>query len=160
MCCRGRNNDLCNNYTIPCSNNQLCRYTFLQEPCGSVSVTRTGTAGGTYTSSPAGLTIDGTTGAITPGSSTAGTYTVTYTLAAGGGCSLVTATTSVTITAVPTATISYATPFCTSLSTPQAVTLTGTGAYTGGTFSSPAGLTIDAQQGLLHQVPVRLVPIQ
>jgi hypothetical protein len=57
-------------------------------------------------------------------------------------------TTSVTITAVPTATISYAgTPFCTSVSTPQSVTLTGTGAYTGGTYSSTAGLTIDPSTG-------------
>ena len=44
------------------------------------SVTRTGTGGGTYTAAPAGLTINAVTGAITPSSSTAGTYTVTYTL--------------------------------------------------------------------------------
>ena len=149
MCCCGRNNDLCNNYTIPAATISYAGTPFCKSLAGSVSVTRIGTAGGTYTSSPAGLTIDGTTGAITPGSSTAGTYTVTYTLAAAGGCSLVTATTSVTITAVPTATISYATPLCTSLSTPQAVTLTGTGAYTGGTFSSTAGLTIDASTGAI-----------
>ena len=48
------------------------------------------------------------TGAITPSSSTAGTYTVTYTMAAAGGCGAQTATTSVTITTLPAATISYA----------------------------------------------------
>jgi gliding motility-associated-like protein len=65
-------------------------------------VTRTGTSGGRY-SSVAGLTINATSGAITPGSSTAGTYTVTYTMAATGGCGAVTATTSVTITGIPVA---------------------------------------------------------
>ena len=70
-------------------------------------VTQTGTAGGTY-SSTAGLTINAATGAITPSTSTAGTYTVTYTMAAGGGCAAQTATTSVTITALPVATFSYA----------------------------------------------------
>ena len=79
------------------------------------AVTQTGTAGGTY-SSTAGLTINAATGAITPSTSTAGTYTVTYTMAAAGGCAAQTATTSVTITTLPAATISYAgTPFCSSL---------------------------------------------
>ena len=112
------------------------------------SVTFTGTTGGTY-SSTVGLTIDATTGAITPSTSTAGNYVVTYTMAAANGCPLQTATTSVTITAAPTATITYVgTPFCTNNATAQAVTFTGTsGAFTGGTFSSTAGLTIDATTG-------------
>ena len=71
--------------------------------CTSVStpqtVIRTGTAGGTYTASPATLTIDAVTGAITPSTSTAGTYTVTYTIAAAGGCSAVTATATITVNA-------------------------------------------------------------
>ena len=118
--------------------------------CNSVAtpqaVTRTGTTGGTY-SSTAGLTINASTGAITPSTSTAGTYTVTYTIAASGGCSEVTATASVTITTAPAATISYAgTPFCTSVATPQAVTRTGTA---GGTYSSTVGLTIDAATGAI-----------
>ena len=105
--------------------------------------------GGTY-SSTAGLSIDGTTGAITPSTSTPGIYTVTYTIPASAGCASVPVTTSVTITAIPTATISYAgTPFCTSLATAQAVTLTGTGAYTGGTYSSTAGLSIDGTTGAI-----------
>jgi len=72
--------------------------------------------------------------------STAGTYTVTYTIPASSGCLPFPVTTSVIITAVPTAAINYAgSPFCSSLATPQPVTLTGTGAYTGGTYSSAAG---------------------
>jgi hypothetical protein len=113
----------------------------------AVSLTGTGGyTGGTY-SSTAGLTINASTGEITPGSSTAGTYLVTYTIAATGGCAVVTATTSVTITALPTASISYSgSPWCTSASV-QVVSLTGTGGYTGGTFSSTVGLTINATTG-------------
>src|SRR6266540_905429 len=105
------------------------------------SVTLTGTGaftGGTYSASPAGLSIDAGTGAITPSSSTAGTYTVTYTIPASDGCAAVPVTTSVTITAVPTATISYAgTPFCKSASNPFP---TFSGGGVAGTFSSTAGL--------------------
>ena len=112
-------------------------------------VTLTGTTGGTY-SSTAGLTIDATTGAITASTSTAGTYTVTYTMAAANGCPLQTTTTTVTITLAPTATITYATPFCSNNATAQAVTFSGTaGAYTGGTFTSTVGLTINATTGAI-----------
>jgi hypothetical protein len=62
------------------------------------SVTMTGTLGGTFTASPAGISINASTGEITPATSTSGTYLVTYTIAASGGCSEVTATSSVTIT--------------------------------------------------------------
>jgi Ig-like domain CHU_C associated/PKD-like domain/Secretion system C-terminal sorting domain len=111
---------------------------------GIATVTQTGTAGGTYTAVPAGLTINAATGAVTLGTSTPGTYTVTYTIAAGGGCPVVTATASITITSAPSATISYAgTPYCsTDLTAP--VTRTGTA---GGTYSSTAGLTINAATG-------------
>ncbi len=106
----------------------------------------TGTAGGTYTA-PLGLTLDAVTGDIMPGSSAAGTFIVTYTIDASGGCDAVIATTSVTITAQPTASISYASsPFCFSLATPQAVTLVGT---TGGEYTAPAGLSINASTGAI-----------
>ncbi|MBK8520202.1 MAG: hypothetical protein IPL54_04740 [Chitinophagaceae bacterium] len=42
-------------------------------------MTQTGTTGGTY-SSTAGLTINATNGDVTLGTSTPGTYTVTYTI--------------------------------------------------------------------------------
>ncbi len=109
------------------------------------SVTVNGTAGGTFSASPAGLTIDAGTGAITPSTSALGTYTATYTIAAGGGCSAVSTTTTVTVNASPAATISYAgSPYCSNVSAAQAVTFTGT---TGGTFSSTAGLSINAATG-------------
>jgi hypothetical protein len=118
---------------------------------GVQTVTLTGTGaytGGTYSVSPAGLTIDATTGQIDPATSTAGIYTVTYTTPVSGGCAAVTATASVTVTALPTAAISYTgSPWCTTVGA-QAATLTGTNAYTGGTYSvSPAGLTINATTG-------------
>jgi gliding motility-associated-like protein len=118
----------------------------------SQNVTITGTnayTGGTYSATPTGLSIDANTGAITPSASTANTYTVTYTIPASGGCAAVPVTTSVTITAVPTASISYASPFCISNSTPQNVTITGTGAYTGGTYSGTPGLSIDSNTGAI-----------
>ncbi|MBK8495754.1 MAG: hypothetical protein IPL50_12660 [Chitinophagaceae bacterium] len=78
------------------------------------------------------------------GTSTPGTYTVTYTIAAGSGCPVVTATTSITITNLPAATISYAgSPYCQNAGT---ATVTRTGAA-GGVYSSTAGLSINAATG-------------
>ncbi|PWS29864.1 hypothetical protein DF947_21235 [Pedobacter paludis] len=108
------------------------------------SVTLTGQTGGTYTALPAGLTIDATSGAITPSSSTTGTYTVTYTFT-NGTCPN-TATASVTINALPTATIAYpATPYYATGTAAVVQTGQGAGTYT----SSPAGLSINASTGLV-----------
>ena len=74
----------------------------------SVPATLSGTGAflsGTYTSD-AGLSINAVTGIINPGLSTAGTYTVTYTIPASGGCPEVITTTSVVILPSPTASIS------------------------------------------------------
>jgi gliding motility-associated-like protein len=48
-------------------------------PVGSANPTITGAAGGTYTSTPAGLSINASTGVINLAVSTPNTYTVTYT---------------------------------------------------------------------------------
>ncbi|MCX6225779.1 MAG: hypothetical protein NTV01_13680, partial [Bacteroidia bacterium] len=72
------------------------------------SVTLTGTGaytGGFYTALPTGLTINASTGEIVPGTSTPGTYTVTYTIPASGGCPAVPVITPVTIETVTAATI-------------------------------------------------------
>ena len=117
---------------------------------GSVNVTFSGTTGGTYASTPAGLSLNSTDGTITPSSSTGGTYAVTYTVAPFGGCAVFTITKSITITTLPTVTISYGgSPFCKSLAT-QSVSISGTGAYTGGAYTaSPAGLTINSTNGTI-----------
>ncbi|MEE9438522.1 MAG: DUF11 domain-containing protein, partial [Saprospiraceae bacterium] len=58
---------------------------------GTVNVTQTGQAGGTY-SSTAGLVIDGVTGDINLGASTAGAYVITYSFSNINGCSNTTTT--------------------------------------------------------------------
>ncbi len=55
-----------------------------------------------------GLSIDAGTGVITPSTSTPGTYTITYTIAAAGGCNAISTTTSVTINPLPAVSISTA----------------------------------------------------
>ncbi|HRP83001.1 MAG TPA: hypothetical protein PLY76_13995, partial [Flavobacteriales bacterium] len=45
---------------------------------GTLSVTQTGTPGGSYSATPAGLALNATTGEIDLATSSAGTYTVTY----------------------------------------------------------------------------------
>ncbi len=98
--------------------------------------TVTGVAGGTFTSSPAGLSINAATGTINLAASALGTYTVTYTTP--GPCPN-SSNVSVTITLAPTATFSYSGPYCTSGADPFP---TFSGGATAGTFSAvPAGLT-------------------
>ncbi|GAA4324444.1 hypothetical protein GCM10023184_11820 [Flaviaesturariibacter amylovorans] len=112
---------------------------------GSIAVTRTGTSGGTY-SAPAGLSINASTGAINPGSSQPGSYTVTYTVAASGSCPAFSTSTQVTLSAPPSAGIAYSgSPYCASGT--AAVSVTGA---TGGTFSSTAGLSLDAGSGAIN----------
>jgi len=99
-------------------------------------------ASGTFSASPAGLSIDPITGAVLPSASTPGIYTVSFSMP---GCPNVVATTTVEISNNPTATIAYTGPYSTSISAAQTVNLTGT---SGGVFSSaPAGLNIDAVSG-------------
>ncbi|KGO78581.1 hypothetical protein Q762_15135, partial [Flavobacterium cauense R2A-7] len=113
---------------------------------GTANVTQTGTVGGTY-SSTAGLVINAATGAVNLGTSTPGTYTVTYTIAASGGCAVVTATTSITInpTTIPVTGFSYTTPVCINGTNPIPTTVAGF--TTGGSFTSTAGLTLNAVTG-------------
>ncbi len=75
-----------------------------------------------------------------------GTNTFVWTIPS-GPCQNVSDTVNIVVTSGSMPTISYATPFCTSTSTAQSVTLTGA---TGGTFSaSPAGLTINTSTGTI-----------
>ncbi len=92
------------------------------------AVLGTGATAGTFTST-AGLTINATTGAITPSTSTAGTYTVTNTVAAAGTTCGGTATSTVTIVATP------ATPTVVVTGTPATgQTLTATSTTPGVTY--------------------------
>ncbi|MCB2409817.1 beta strand repeat-containing protein [Hymenobacter lucidus] len=107
--------------------------------------TISGTTGGTF-SSTAGLSLNASTGAINLAASTPGTYTVTY--STGAACS---STATITVTAAPTATFSYANAaYCSGDgATPTPTVATGA---TSGTFSSTAGLTINASTGAINLV--------
>ncbi len=100
---------------------------------GSATVTRTGQTGGTY-SSTAGLSINGSTGAINLAASTAGTYTVSYSFT-NGTCPNTT-TSSVTIWSLPVvAPITGPVSVCAG----SAITLadlTGGGAWTSGNLAN------------------------
>jgi gliding motility-associated-like protein len=123
----------------------------MSAPNQSVALTGTGSfTGGTFSATPAGLSIDLITGALSPSLSTPGNYTVTYSHTGSGGCADGLATAIVNIFESPTVSISYPLAgFCTS-SPGQNVSLTGTGLFLGGTFaSSPPGLIIDSATGTI-----------
>lgn len=118
-------------------------------PNPPVSVNLSGTTGGTYSVLPAtGLTINSTTGQISPSGANSGLYVITYTIPGAGGCLNFSTTTNITIIDAPTATINYpGSPFCGGLSVPQPVTLTG---ISNGIFSSNTGLSINQSTGAIN----------
>lgn len=95
------------NATIAYANPSYCNTSTGTEP-----VIHTGTNGGFYSASPAGLIINGNTGEIVPGASNGGTYTVTYTVPAIGGCPAFTTTTQVVIIDAPVPTFTQVAPIC------------------------------------------------
>ena len=115
---------------------------------GTANVTRTGSAGGTYGASPSGLSLNTNNGNINLAASTAGSYTVTYTVAASGGCSAFSTTAQVAVTEAPSASIAYSgTPYCSSAGT-AIVTRAGT---SGGTYgASPSGLALNTSNGNIN----------
>ncbi|OYU85567.1 MAG: hypothetical protein CFE24_01300 [Flavobacterium sp. BFFFF2] len=112
------------------------------------NVALSGTTGGSFTVSPStGLTLNGSTGAVTPSTSTPGTYTVTYTLPATTYCSQFTTTATVVVNQAQTSAFNYgATSFCADAGTISA-TLTGGGIA--GTFGSSSGLTLNGTTGAI-----------
>ena len=112
-------------------------------------LTGTGSYLGCVFSSTSGISINSVTGAIIPNTSNPGTYVVTYSTPLSNGCQIST-TTQVTIVPNSSANISYSgSPFCKSIVT-KAATLTGTGTYTGGNFSSSTGLIINSSTGVIN----------
>lgn len=96
----------------------------------------TGMTGGTFSASPAGLSLNASTGTIDPTTSALGTYTVAYTT--NGSCPG-SSSVNITITNAPLADFSYpGSPFCQN-STPVFPAF-GPGASAGIFTSSPTGL--------------------
>ncbi len=107
------------------------------------------TTGGTY-SSTAGLSVNSSTGVINLSASTAGTYTVTYNVAATacGAAGSSTATITITPLSTPNTNFTYNTPVC--ANDPNVYPTLDTNITTGGTFSAtPSGLTIDPVTGMI-----------
>jgi gliding motility-associated-like protein len=96
-----------------------------------------GGVAGTFSSTAGLVFISTSTGQVDLSASTAGTYTVTNTIAAANGCPAVTATSPITIDPVQDSTFSYSsTEFCQTGSTTPIVNTPG------GTFTAtPAGLS-------------------
>ena len=120
-----------------------------------------GAAAGTFTATPAGLSLNASTGAINLAGSQPGTYTITNTVAANGACPAATASTQVTVSAVPAAAlaVSGSTTFCQGSS----VTLTANGGGAGATYqfllngqpiSGATAATYAASQGGAYSVVI------
>ena len=116
---------------------------------GLATVTQTGNTGGGYSSTP-GLVINAAKGEVNLATSTTGTYTVSYTIAAAAGCPVVVATTSITINPiiVPVTGFIYPTPVCNNGANITPTTVVGF--TTGGTYSSTPGLTINGSTGEIN----------
>src|SRR6185312_1029465 len=89
---------------------------------------------GTFSASPAGLTLDPNTGKITIATSALGNYTIAFTST--GTCASTTFA-NIAISTVPNAQFSYSGPYCQDGANPLPVFPAGASA---GTFSGPAGL--------------------
>ena len=73
-----------------------------------------GSSAGSFSASPAGLSLNASTGSVNLAQSQPGTYTVTNAIAAGSGCTPVSASAQLTVAPLPTATLSAGGPltFC------------------------------------------------
>ncbi len=113
---------------------------------GLAVVNAPATAGGSFTSTPAfpTLVLNPTNGNVDILASSPGTYDVTY--ATTGTCPA-SHTTQINIVTAQNPAFNYSAPtYCQNVANPAA-TITGT---TGGSFSAPAGLSINANTGLIN----------
>jgi gliding motility-associated-like protein len=144
-------------FTITISEEPTGTFNYPQTPyCAELAlqlVTTNVTPGGTYTATPAGLSINSTTGDIDPSASTPGNYLVDYVLAASGSCPQFRVDDiPVSITATPAAPVA-ASPltYCQGEAAPV-LSATGTGLkwYTsaiGGTGSATAPTPVTTSPG-------------
>lgn len=103
-----------------------------------------GLGGGSFSATPAGLSLNSATGAVDVANSQAGNYTINY--LTNGACPS-TGTTAITITSADNSSFSYSSSaYCVNGANPLP-TITG---LSGGTFSSQPGLSINANSGLIN----------
>ncbi len=126
------------NATFTYPTNSICDAAPNQTPTTSVA--------GTFSATPAGLSFVSTaTGEINVGTSTSGSYSITYTTS--GACPN-TSTQTVVISGAPDATFTYAQgTYCSSATNPSPVFGAGASA---GAFSSTAGLVINTSTGVIN----------
>jgi gliding motility-associated-like protein len=108
--------------------------------------------GGTFTGSPGGLSLNSSTGAIDPGATPPGTYTVTYSIPATTCGPAGSSSTSVTITPGinPVTGFSYPSGICDNDSSVAPVNVGGFTA--GGIYSASPALTIDDSTGVIDVI--------
>ena len=97
--------------------------------------------GGVFSSSPAGLNLNTSTGEVTPVGSTPQTYTISYTVSG------IISQFALTINAVQQSTFSYSSSSFQQIGT-ATPTLAG-GTTLGGSFSAPAGVSINTSTGVI-----------
>jgi len=124
---------------------------------GTVAITQTGPTGGTYEASATGLKLNETTGTVNLAASTSGSYTVTYTYQ--DGTITATATTAITVNAMPV--LSLNSSLGTTISKGDMVVLTATGGivynWMGADIQSGQGtseLTVRPKQTTTYTVTV------
>lgn len=104
--------------------------TYCDNDTSTVSPAFSGGLGGTYSSSPAGLALDTTTGDVIPANSAPGTYTVTYTIDSTVTCPVFTFDTTITINSTS--------------SSPQNQSICqGDSILLGGTYQNTSGIYVD-----------------
>ena len=106
------------------------------------------TTGGTFSATPAGLSIIPGTGAVNLSASSPGTYTVTYFYAATGCGPAGSSTATLVINPEILPTISFTYPSACASDSSVAPVL-GAGFTTGGVFSAPSGIVIDPVTGVI-----------
>jgi hypothetical protein len=94
---------------------------------GPAYPTLAGAQGGTYSATPAGLSLNTATGAVNLAASAAGIYTVTYSLGASGGACAGSAQATLTILPKATITSNAGNPVYCNGATTAAITFTGSG---------------------------------
>lgn len=108
------------------------------------------TTGGVFSSTPGGLSINPSTGAVDLTTSSAGTYTITYSYAATGCGPAGSSTSTLVVDPLIVPVLGFSYPQACATDTADTSPVPVAGFTTGGTYTStPAGLVIDATTGVI-----------